>query len=230
MIDQNEILKVLDDAARNGDFPTLDHPYYYHGDQRLSIFANTNRWVILIEIFAFNNHHYDLDGLMTIAHYFGNHLKPHNPVFGFFSDFDENFFTTDERGVPELTKTVKKVTLRGKQIDINHDVERYYAKSIELENVPSISAWEFMRGLVPEERDGYLLRPVEMYLNIPSDLKMIMQLYDWYHPDMAASELPSATTTFQELAQVIVALDPTRFNNKGIQNTHWSNWPEGGSL
>jgi hypothetical protein len=56
-----------------------------------------------------------------------------------------------------------------------------------------------------------------------------MTLSNWHHPDLVMSEKPSQTETFQQIADVILTGDKTLYNTKELTNTHWINWPEGGS-
>lgn len=48
------------------------------------------------------------------------------------------------------------------------------------------------------------------------------------HP--AGGESPSGSETFQLIAEVPVAGGPSRHLPSKEPNTHWKNWPEGGSL
>jgi hypothetical protein len=52
MIDRQEILQQLDTEAESYVFPMLDNGYYYHGDQKLTIFRDEKRWAILLEVLA----------------------------------------------------------------------------------------------------------------------------------------------------------------------------------
>jgi hypothetical protein len=88
MINKQEILRQLDIEAESYDFPMLDNGYYYHGDQKLTIFRDADRWAILLEVLAYNNHSDGLDGITTIANVFGNCLTGwnDNDNFNYFAD------------------------------------------------------------------------------------------------------------------------------------------------
>jgi hypothetical protein len=90
--------------------------------------------------------------------------------------------------------------------------------------------WEFMRGLIPEYSYLFWLTAEEISKKIPSDLPVFMTLDNWHHPDLVKDEYPSDTETFQQLADVLVTGDKNLYNTNEINNTHWINWPTGGTL
>src|SRR5688572_9218795 len=99
MLDKQEILRQLDTEAESYVFPMLDNGYYYHGDQKLTIFRDENRWAILLEVLAYHNHMSGLDGITTIANVFGNCLTGwnDNDNFSYFaSDNGTETFLYDE--------------------------------------------------------------------------------------------------------------------------------------
>ena len=65
---------------------------------------------------------------------------------------------------------------------------------------------------------------------VPHDLPLFARLDEWYHPDVAGGELVSECSTFQNLAAAMVAMEPNMFRLIEKPNTHWTNWPEGGTL
>lgn len=234
MIDKQEILRQLDTEAESYVFPMLDNGYYYHGDQKLTIYRDENRWAILLEVLAYNNHMYGLDGITTIANVFGNCLTSwnDNDNFNYFaSDNGTETFLYDETNyVPYLNPRAKSIRVRDIDIPVIFDREHYKAKNIELEFENKIAPWEFMRGLIPEYSNLFWLTGEEISKKIPTDLSVFMTLDNWHHPDLVADEKPSDTETFQQLADVIVTGDKKWYNTKETNNTHWINWPDGGTL
>ena len=234
MIDRKEILHQLDTEAENYVFPMLDNGYYYHGDQKLTIFRDEKRWAILLEVLQFNNHENNIDGITTIANVFGNCLTGwnENDNFNFFaSDSDIETFLYDEINyVPYLNEKATSIKVRETIIPIQFDKEYYKGKDIELEFEKKVTPWEFLRGLIPEYSHLFWLTRQEISNKIPLDLPEFMTLNNWHHPDLALGEKPSEMETFQQLADVIVTGDKTIYNTKEITNTHWTNWPEGGAL
>jgi hypothetical protein len=71
--------------------------------------------------------------------------------------------------------------------------------------------------------------PQERRNNVPENLVELLVLDEWCHPDVVNDERPSSSTTFQELADVLVHGDVSRYTAAQAANTHWSNWPDGGS-
>jgi hypothetical protein len=49
------------------------------------------------------------------------------------------------------------------------------------------------------------------------------QLDEWFHPDLAAGELPSACETFRMLAEAISTGDAGAYKPARKANTHWRN-------
>jgi len=91
------------------------------------------------------------------------------------------------------------------------------------------SGSELCRFLAATHRDEVLATPRERRANAPDDLAEILQLEEWFHPDLACGELPSSTETFQTSADVLVSGEPSRYKPARNSNTRWD-WPEGGTL
>ncbi len=234
MIDKKEILHQLDTEAESYVFPMLDNGYYYHGDQKLTIFRDEKRWAILLEVLAYNNHENNIDGITTISNFFGNCLTGwnDNDNFKFFaSDNGVDTFLYDETNyIPYLNNLATSIKIRETIVINTFDKEYYLSKGIELEFENKITPWEFLRGLIPEQSNLFWLTRQEISNKIPLDLPEFMTIKDWHHPNLVMGEKPSETETFQQLADVIVAGDKNLYNTTEIKNTHWKNWPDGGSL
>ncbi|QKJ63215.1 hypothetical protein [Flavobacterium sp. M31R6] len=234
MIDKEEILRQLDSEAESYVFPMLDNGYYYHGDQKLTIFRDEKRWAILLEILAYNNHLDGLEGITTVAAVFGNCLTGwnDNDNFNYFANDSEiEAFLCDENNYPSYLNPLAK-TFKVKEIEIPiiFDLEHYKSKKIDFEYVNKITPREFMRGLIPEHSHLFWLTREEISKKIPIDLPTFMILDNWHHPDLVIGEIPSETETFRQLADVILNGDKNLYNTSEVNNTHWSNWPEGGTL
>ena len=234
MVDSKEILRLLDSEAEGFEFPMLDNGYYYHGDQKLTIFRNEEYWAILIEVIAFNNHLYDIQGITTVASVFGNckGCFNDNSNFNFFAADNgiETFIYDDDIEDPCLNPEAKTIKIREQVIPIIFNRKHYLSKGIMLEYDSKITIWEFMRGLIPEYSYLFWLTREELSKKIPIELPLFMTLHNWHHPDLADTQKPSDTETFRELADVIAFGDKSLYKTKEIHNTHWLNWPEGGAL
>lgn len=88
---------------------------------------------------------------------------------------------------------------------------------------------DVFRTLVPEHRELLLATEVELRRRIPADLPTLLQLDEWHQPDLF-DVLPSASEVYQQLADVVATADPGRYRPTEQPNTHWSSWPESGSL
>jgi hypothetical protein len=120
--------------------------------------------------------------------------------------------------------------VRDKRIPIIAERQHYLSKGIVLEYSDKITPWEFMRGLIPEYSNLFWLTQSELSKKIPSDISVFWTLDIWHHPDLMQNERPSDTETFRQLADVIVTGDKKLYSTKEKINTHWTNWPEGGTL
>jgi hypothetical protein len=232
MIDREDILMQLDSGAESYEFPMLDNGYYYHGDQKLTIFRDTKRWAMLLEVLAYNNHDFGVDGITTVTYIIGNCLIGFDNNFHFFANDNgaETFIFEDDDPCPYLNSKAKSIKVRDIEIPIIDEREHYKSKNIELELDDKITPWEFMRGLIPEYSNLFWLTKEEISTKIPSDLPVLMTLANWHHPDLVSDEKPSETETFQQLADVILTGDKSLYNTSETNNTHWSNWLEGGKL
>lgn len=233
MIDREDILHQLDTEAESYVFPMLDNGYYYHGDQKLTIFRDQNRWAILLEVLNFNNHENNINGITTIASVFGNCLTSFNDNdnFKYFASNNgiETFLYDEVNHIPYLNNKAISIKVRDTILPIQFSKEHYQKKGIEFEFEDKITPWEFLRGLIPEHSDLFWHTRQEISSKIPIDLPEFMTLTNWHHPDLVMSEKPSETETFQQLADVIITGNKDLYKKTELINTHWSNWPEGGS-
>lgn len=234
MINRQEILRELDCEAESYVFPMLDNGYYHHGDQKLTIFRDGNKWAILLEILAYHNHEICLNGITTIANVFGNCLTGwnDNDSFYYFANNDgiDAFLYDETNNVSYLNPAAKTIKVRDVIVPIIFDRNHYLSKNIVLEHDDKITPWEFMRGLIPEFSNLFWLTREDIANKIPIDLPVFMVLVDWHHPDLLEDEKPSDTETFRLLADVIVTGDKSLYHTDEINNTHWTNWPKGGQI
>ena len=89
---------------------------------------------------------------------------------------------------------------------------------------------ELARYLAATARNDVLARPDERRANVPPALTEVLVLDEWHHPDVCAEQLPSASTTFPQLARVLATGDVTHYRPTPDPNTHWRFWPDGGQL
>jgi len=232
---KEDILNQLDDYAESFSFPMLDNGYVYLIDSRLSVYRNDEQWVILIEIIGCFNKGGGHGDISNCLYLFGNCLafdpKKNNDCFLFFtSDSKEGKTFLDEDFQEYLNPNIKSMLLRGRTIEIPQTIEFYESQGIQLEEPPKIYIWEFLRGMRKYHRKTFFVTEEEIRNRIPKKLPLIIQLDEWYHNDLVANELPSEIETFQMIASVIETGNIELYKPTKEPNTHWSNWPEGGTL
>ncbi len=224
-----EILRVLDEHGRNYSFPMLDNDYFYPGDVRLSAYADQTRWAIIIEQLCCNNRQRPREGIETYLGVFGNCVL--GPA-SFRQVGGLTYRTSDDETLysGRIPPSVTKVEIRGREVFFPRDPKLYKAKRIKIEDPALLHGHELMRVLLPEHREAMLATEEERRRLIPHDLPLFARLDEWHHPDLADDELVSECSTFRNLAIAMVELEPNRFRLTEKPNTHWSNWPMGGTL
>ena len=227
-----DILAQLDDCVAAYAFPMLDHPYNYLGDVRLSGYADATRWALVIEALGYNPRAF---GALNKLYHFGNCLRGRAGVEN--GDFLSPAVAFERAGAEEewedeghVPEGVEQVLIRGEPVPIPRAPEVLAAKGIELQEPPRLRPEELLRALLPEHRDRLLATEEERRRRIPPDLPLVIRLDEWHHPDVGNEERPSECPTFQLIAQVLVTGDPNRYCPTLPPNTHWKNWPEGGTL
>jgi hypothetical protein len=78
---------------------------------------------------------------------------------------------------------------------------------------------------------------LELRTSVPSDLPRLLTLDEWHHRDFSIGrknnifgELPSTYETYPMLAETLVLGNPKWYQPTLPPNTHWSFWPQSGSL
>jgi hypothetical protein len=123
----------------------------------------------------------------------------------------------------------REVTLRGAAVRIPQNAQ-FRDQGIELEEAPSIQTFELCRLLAGTHRNDVLATPAERRCSVPPELEEILVLDEWHHPDLVSDELASDSETFRQLAKVLESGNVSEYRPSQPPNTHWRNWPEGGTL
>jgi hypothetical protein len=246
IFDADEILSILDRCCDAFTFPMLDNGYVYLAATRLSLYRSSTDWAMVIEVFGFSPR----AGLPdTCIHTFASRLMrrdspddyasreayeaylaihPHDEfdtVFpiqeGSWLDVDDGEFLADD---------ASEVILRNGTIAIP-SAKDYELRDIQLEEPLRVRVFEFCRFLADIAREPVLATPQERRVSVLSNMEQILQLEEWNHPDVVRDEeRPSGSETFRQLAQVLALGDVRLYRPSEPPNTHWRNWPEGGSL
>jgi hypothetical protein len=209
-----EILAQLDQATADFRFPDLGHGYYYAVDARLRALGDARRWGLVVEAVGYNPR---AGNLVDVIHTFGNCLASGAPGYENedFHDRVDNMDDVESRDDPERYLGAAPMVIRGHAISVS-------APQGE-------DLWSAFRRLVPAHRDLLLGDEAEVRRRLPADLPQLLQLEEWNQPDPLRT-LPSRSETYQLIASVLESLDPTRYQPALAPNTHWSNWPDSGSL
>ncbi|MFG1649587.1 DUF7003 family protein [Micromonospora sp. NPDC049275] len=209
-----EILDQLDAAAGDFRFPDLGHGYYYAVDARLHAYRDAQRWALIVEAVGYSPR---AGNLVNVLYVFGNCLTEGQPGHGNvdFLDRVDNWDEIEDIDEPEIY-CGNPIAVRGRLIPVAAE--------------PGEELVDVLRRLVPEHRELLLADDVELRRRIPADLPEVLRLDQWHHPDFAQNALPSESRTFRQLADVLVTGDASRYAPALPPNTHWSHWPESGSL
>jgi hypothetical protein len=128
-----------------------------------------------------------------------------------------------------VTPGVNPVVLR-KETLLTPEPAEYLQQGIRLASPPQVHVFELCRYLAAIRRNQCLATPLERRKHVPEELDQILQLEEWHHPDLAGGELPSTSETFKQLADVLESGNLSSYKPTLGSNTHWVNWPTGGTL
>ena len=230
MFTSKDILSQLDKCNENYNFPMLDNGYIYLAKVKMSCYRDDSRWVIIIERVGTNTKCVRHDRIATDLYIFGNCLNEepglNSPIFVTDDASGMDIFAKDNRFINPKTN---EILVRGKKIQIPHDPNYYKSKGIILENPNEIQVYEFLRAIIPEYKELFYATEKEIRERIPKELPLILELEDYYHPDLCNDEKPSDTETFQMIAKVLEIGKKELYNPTLNPNTYWKKWSEGGN-
>jgi hypothetical protein len=237
------ILEVLDRSADACVFPMLDNGYVYLAASRLSAFRSHDQWAIVFEVFGFSPRAGSPDlSIVTIASQLSNRNKPEDYVSKrAFRDYLRNnpnwenrFFqpiSNDgwiDQNNSEHVGQFGKINLRDEILEQPEKAD-YESAGINLKaNSPAI--FELCRYLAHVRRQAVLATETERRVSIAPEMKQIILLDEWHHPDLVRGEMPSKIKTFEKLAAVLEKNDTNLYDSCEPANNNWKNWPDGGSL
>jgi hypothetical protein len=209
-----DILEQLDAAAEEFRFPDLDNGYYYAVDARLHAYRDAARWALIVETVGYSPRAGNLTDVLFV---FGNCLTSGVPGTdnGDFLDRVDNWDEIEDPDEPE-TYRGGPLVLRGQNITVAGE------SGEDLIDV--------LRRLVPRHRELLLADERELRRRIPVDLPEILRLDEWHQPDLVGGARPSQSETFRQIADVLARGDLGLYAPRARPNTHWSHWPESGSL
>jgi hypothetical protein len=208
----NQILGQFDSTWADGSFPDLDQGYLYAVDARLHAYADASRWALIVETVGYNPR---AGNLLDVLYVFSNRLTSGRPGCGngdFLARVD-NFAVVE--GELEKYRGGVPVVVRGRPLDVAAPAGTRLV--------------DVFRQLDPAHRELLLADESELRRRIPAGVPEILRLDQWHQPDIT-NRRPSGTETYRLLAEVLATADPGRYRPTLAPNTHWSNWPDSGSL
>jgi hypothetical protein len=240
---RQQILSVLDACCDAFTFPMLDNGYVYLAATRLSLFRSADDWAVTIEVFGFSPRAGLPDtSIYTFASSIHNRKRPEDYVNRkAFEMYLANNPHNESRSVYPIAEgewlddeliaeSATEVLMRGQPVPLPK-LEDYRLQDISLQDDDRVHVFELCRYLADLNRDRLLATPSELRGNISPDMKQILQLDEWHHPNVADDSCrPGGSETFQQLAEVLVTGDARTYQPTALPNTHWRNWPEGGTL
>ena len=228
-----EILSQLDECCAGYTFPMLDNGNVYPAGTQLSAFRDDNRWVIIIEVIGFSYRGGGHNGITNCLYVFGNCLNyepgMRNENFLYLTENAEGCNTFDEEEEFYLNPACSTFLLRKEPIPLIHDRLQYLQAGINLEDGEKIMAFEFLRLLDKLYHEKLIATETETRERIPRDIPKILELRDWFHPDLVSGELPGGNETFKMIAAVLETGNAASYQPTHPPNTHWKNWPVGGT-
>ncbi|MCB9879025.1 MAG: hypothetical protein H6835_15630 [Planctomycetes bacterium] len=243
--DVEAILRVLDACCEAFTFPMLDNGYVYLAASRLSLHRSQADWAMVVEVFGFSpraefpdlnvtTFGSSLSGRRTAADFLGEEAfarflrdNPHNEARFVHAIDGSDWLDPDD---PELVaRDASNLTIRGQTLALP-GVHEFGDCGIELQRSPRVQVFELCRWLAAVHRELVLAAPAERRACVPAALDEVLVLDEWRHPDLVNGERPGSSPTFRQLAEVLVKGDSAAFRNDASPNTHWSNWPLGGTL
>jgi hypothetical protein len=153
--------------------------------------------------------------LIDVLYFFGNCLTTGIPGFGDFLDRIDNMEQVAIEDYAELYAGDTALIVRGQPLLVEAP------RGTPLEVV--------FRMLVPEHRDLLLADTSELRRRIPTDVPRLMTLDEWHQPPLWDVDVREHET-LRMLAEVLASGDTGRYQPTLEPNTHWSNWPEAGTL
>ncbi len=234
MIKKEEILEQLDKCNSDFNFPMLDNGYVYPAGTKLTAYRDDKRWVLIIEAIGFSYRGGGHNGISNCLHIYGNCLNyspgTQDENFLYLTNDSQDCETFDNEEYFYLNPKCSNFILREQTLSIIHDRNQYTTSGIELEDGEKINAFEFLRLLDYLHHDKLVATEYEIRERIPADIPKVLELQEWFHPDIVNGDLPSENETFQQIAEVLETGDIACYKPTRQPNTHWKNWPEGGTL
>lgn len=242
----DDVLRFLDRCLMenpNWFFIDLGHPYVYTANSRLTLYANEVHWAIVSEVSGWNPRAATF--LLTMT-FFGNCLERLKPAGN--TTWNAEFITLIEQApmheaVEQLATTATPVAIKVRDRSVL--VPAMGGSTF----IPNVGSQPWPKGARPQDVGRYVAyeyadlcraTDTEKRMHLPSGLPELMTIDQWHHrywyyshaPNNAGpiGDAPSSYETYRLIAEVLATRDPSRYRPTLKPNSHWSNWPQAGSL
>lgn len=242
----DQILSILDRCCDHFTFPMLDNGYVYLAATRLSLYNTPGDWAMVIEVFGFSPRAgLPCAHICTFASTLHNRNRPEqyvkreaydnyiannpNNESRFVYPIAEGLWQ-DEQDGEIVAGNASEIVVRDHAIPLP-PLDSYGRCGIKLERPPQVRVFELCRLLADLERESVLATAEERRISVLPEMTQILQIEEWHHPNVIEEkDRPSGSETFRQLAQVLVTGDAELYRPSRPPNTHWRNWPDGGTL
>jgi len=223
----------------------LEHGYCVTASSRIHLYADKNRWAIVLEKSGYQNRGGDAE---IELNYFGNCINcpvdkypernyisnSHNIVLISGDEYERirNKEGSDMEQFELISPSANEVVVQGGKIKIEHDSSKYIHFGISPRNFDNpkhlIGFDDLVRYLNETNPTVISARENEIKEHIPADIPKLMTVGNFHFESIYRHPaLPSSQETYQLLAKILAARDPSLWKPTLKPNNHWSNWTSG---
>lgn len=193
----------------------LDNGYIFPIDVRLNAYRDEHRWAVIVERLGYFHRVGDVEeGVEIQLTAFGSAVESRSET------------------ISDLVGEIQEGDLLGEQWAVSEHASALLIRGQEAPIPPSRGQGleVLLRTLLETHQEPLRATEAELraLLGRDEDLPLFLRLTEWRHP-ILPDEHPSQVETFPLLAEAIAAGRPELYAPTQPPNTHWSNWPEGGS-
>lgn len=213
-----DVLRFLDGQAEASRFLTLDNFYWYYSRAKLYVYVSPDDWVLAFQVCA----------------YFQRTQEIGNFCYTYCPSLDGGRHVTTLRVIhtggkdPELSDRHRfMLTFPSGPVTCEVTEKDYHAYKIPtsslnppLLDIVRLVGWKYSNHvfLGTQEFDSYLIGMGLL------GFSSLLELDDWYHPNVALGELPSKSRSMRQIADVIASNDASKYTLRGKGNTHLRKW------
>jgi len=243
-----DVLQFLDSCLEKNPtwvFIDLGHPYVYTANSRLTLYADDARWAIVSEVSGYNPRAGVF--LLTVTS-LGNCLE-RLQLMGSRKQFTYNAeFITLIEGI-QLHEATRHFASAATPVELQIRDHIVMVPDGKGTFVPKTKSGTWPKGARAEDLGRYVAyeyaelcraTDAEKRMHLPASLPELMKIDEWYHRSwyyghglenpQPIGDAPSSYETYRLIAAVLANRDPSRYRPTLKPNSHWTNWPQAGSL